>query len=538
MKLSGLNLYDVRFTSKKTDKKDLAYKTEETNEKPSKSSKKVLLTLSALAVVGATALAIGKGKGKVVAETGTSIKPTNPTPSSDNISEPTNALSREAKEVLDNVRKALGQETKLSPESIDRNILAATSEQNSDLASLNQYFKQEEIKSEKNKELKNIIRQRLSNPAEPDSQLGNKIDNRAKTMPEEVRAEMTEFYSQMVKEADEKALALKKIEDAKLAKKEAMLKLKEENPEEYHRLKVERNKAQRLAKQERKAKAIKSVPSYNDFYEGTVKIQPTSNGNIEREYIDATGKLSNEVRYENDKIVRTSYNEGVGKTSFIYNKVSGTTTMKRYEVDEKGKYKLVSREVDNPITSTTITVEHKDNGLTQITTENPDVRMIVIKDKKGKVISTETIDKFNPPTKPDSPEAPKLLASWYKDYLRLCEMFHVAPRPCGVTGGAGDHYYELCLRVKDPDGYKSYVAIRNYRAQYNEKAQILDVLDKIDRGDLRVPLSDSEILKIQKLIEAGNLSDNIVKVLENLITETESYNARMAAQRQRVIVYA
>lgn len=544
MKLSGLNLYDVRFTSKDSSKKEDSQDFGRENLKEeSNSSKKVVYALSALAVVGIAALALRKGK-SVPTHT-EPIKPTIlTTPPADNTSEPVNALSKEAKDALDSVRKAFGQETKVSPETIDSNILIATSEQNSDLVKLNKYFEEEGIKAEKlqaeNLKLKDSIRQKLSNPTEPDAQLGNKIDNRTKTMPDDVRADMNEYYTQMAKEADEKALELKKIEEAKQAKKDAMLKLKEENPEEYHRLKVERNKAQRLAKKERKAKAIKTVPSYNDFHDGTVKIYPTANGNIEREYIDATGKLSSEIRYEKDRIVRTSYKDGVGKTSFIHDNKSGNTTMKHYEIDEKGKYRLVSREVDIPTTSTTITVEHKENGLTQITTESPASRSIVIKDKKGNIISSETIDKPSRPKKPDSPDAPmgKLLAPWYKDYLRLCKMCNVSPRLCGVKGGAWDHYYELSLRVYDPDGYKSYISIRKYRSQYNEKAKILEILDNLDRGRLRAPLSTSEISKIKKLIESGELSDSTVKSLENLITETKSYHARKATQRQRVVVYA
>lgn len=544
MKLSGLNLYDVRFTSKDSSKKeDLQDFGRENLKEESNSSKKVVYALSALAVVGIAALALRKGKSVPIHTE--PIKPTIlTTPPADNTSEPVNALSKEAKDALDNVRKALGQETKVSPETIDSNILIATSEQNSDLVKLNKYFEEEGIKAEKlqaeNLKLKDSIRQKLSNPKEPDAQLGNKIDNRTKTMPDDVRADMNEYYTQMAKEAEEKALELKKIEEAKQAKKDAMLKLKEENPEEYHRLKVERNKAQRLAKKERKAKAIKTVPSYNDFHDGTVKIYPTANGNIEREYIDATGKLSSEIRYEKDRIVRTSYKDGVGKTSFIHDNKSGNTTMKHYEIDEKGKYRLVSREVDIPTTSTTITVEHKENGLTQITTESSASRSIVIKDKKGNIISSETIDKPSRPKKPDSPDAPmgKLLAPWYKDYLRLCKMCNVSPRLCGVKGGAWDHYYELSLRVYDPDGYKSYIAIRKYRSQYNEKAKILEILDKLDRGRLRAPLSTSEISRIKKLIETGELSDSTVKSLENLIAETEAYRARMATQRQRVMVYA
>lgn len=544
MKLSGLNLYDVRFTSKDSSKKEDSQDFGRENLKEeSNSSKKVVYALSALAVVGIAALALRKGK-SVPTHT-EPIKPTIlTTPPSDNVSEPTNALSKEAKDALDSVRKAFGQETKVSPETIDSNILIATSEQNSDLAKLNKYFEEEGIKAEKlqaeNLKLKDSIRQKLSNPTEPDAQLGNKIDNRTKTMPDDVRADMNEYYTQMAKEADEKALELKKIEEAKQAKRDAMLKLKEENPEEYHRLKVERNKAQRLAKKERKAKSIKTVPSYNGFHDGTVKIYPTANGNIEREYIDATGKLSSEIRYEKDRIVRTSYKDGVGKTSFIYDNKSGNTTMKHYEIDEKGKYRLVSREVDIPTTSTTITVEHKENGLTQITTESPASRSIVIKDKKGNIISSETIDKSSRPKKPDPPDAPmgKLLAPWYKDYLRLCKMCNVSPRLCGVKGGAFDHYYELSLKVYDPDGYESYMRIRKYRAQYNEKAQLLEVLDNLDNGGFRVPLSTSEISRIKKLIATGELSDSTVKSLENLITETKAYRARKATQRQRVVVYA
>ena len=544
MKLSGLNLYDVRFTSKDSSKKgDLQDFGRENLKEESNSSKKVVYALSALAVVGIAALALRKGK-SVPTHT-EPIKPTIlTTPPADNTSEPVNALSKEAKDALDSVRKAFGQETKVSPETIDSNILIATSEQNSDLAQLNKYFEEEGIKADKlqaeNLKLKDSIRQKLSNPTEPDAQLGNKIDNRTKTMPDDVRADMNEYYTQMAKDAEEKALELKKIEEAKQAKRDAMLKLKEENPEEYHRLKVERNKAQRLAKKERKAKAIKTVPSYNDFHDGTVKIIPTTNGNIEREYIDATGKLSSEIRYEKDRIVRTSYKDGVGKTSFIHDNKSGNTIMKHYEVDEKGKYRLVSREVDIPTKSTTITVEHKENGLTQITTESPASRSIVIKDKKGNIVSSETIDKPSRPKKPDSPDAPmgKLLAPWYKDYLRLCQMCNVSPRLCGVKGGAWDHYYELSLRVYDPDGYKSYIAIRKYRSQYNEKAKILEILDKLDRGRLSAPLSTSEISRIKKLIATGELSDSTVKSLENLIAETEAYRARMATQRQRVMVYA
>lgn len=429
MKISGIDLYSTPFTSKKRDEKDASQDFGKGDLKEeSNSSKKVVYALSALAVVGIAALALRKGK-SVPTHT-EPIKPTIlTTPPADNTSEPVNALSKEAKDALDNVRKAFGQETKVSPETIDSNILIATSEQNSDLAKLNKYFEEEGIKAE-NLKLKNAIREKLSNPKEPDAQLGNKIDNRTKTMSDDVRSEMNEYYTQMAKDAEENALELKKIEEAKQAKKDAMLKLKEENPEEYHRLKVERNKAQRLAKKERKAKAIQTVPFYNDFHDGTVKIIPTTNGNIEREYIDATGKLSSEIRYEKDKIVRTSYQDGVGKTSFIHDNKSGNTTMKYYEIDEKGKYRLVSREVDIPTTSTTITVEHKENGLTQITTESPASRSIVIKDNKGNIISSETIDKSRRPKKPDSPDAPmeKLLAPWYKDYLRLCKMCNVSPR--------------------------------------------------------------------------------------------------------------
>ena len=542
MKISGIDLYSIQFTSKKRDKKDISLDLSKGDLKEgANSSKEVVYALSALAVVGIAALALRKGK-SVPTHT-EPIKPTIlTTPPADNTSEPANALSKEAKDALDKVRKAFGQETKVSPETIDRNILIATSEQNSDLAQLKKYFEEEGIKAAKlqaeNLKLKNAIRQKLSNPTEPDAQLGNKIDNRIKTMPDDVRAKMADLYTQEAREADEKALALKKIEEAKQAKKEAMLRLKEENPEEYHRLKIERNKAQRLAKQERKAKAIRTVPSYNDFHAGTVKIYPTENGNIEREYIDATGKLSSEIRYERDKVVRTSYND-FGKISFIHDERSGNTILKHYEKSERGKYKLISREVTNPITETVTTTEHLNNGLTKITIENQEARIISIRDKNGQIISSETIDKSNPPEKTAPPSVPpvKILSSWYKHYLSLCKSFHVSPRPCGVSGGAWDHYYELNLKINDPDGYMDYIRDRIYRARYNEKAQILEILDKLDQESFSVPLSDSVLEQMQKLIMSGELPDSIVKTLEKLISETESYNARMA-QRQREMVYA
>ena len=219
MKLSGIDLYSTPFTSKKRDEKDASLDFGKGDLKEeSNSSKKVVYALSALAVVGIAALALRKGKS--VSTHTEPIKPTiHTTPPADNTSEPVNALSKEAKDALDNVRKAFGQETKVSPETIDSNILIATSEQNSDLAQLNKYFEEEGIKAEKlqaeNLKLKNAIREKLSNPKEPDAQLGNKIDNRTKTMPDDVRSEMNEYYTQMAKDAEEKALELKKIEEAK-----------------------------------------------------------------------------------------------------------------------------------------------------------------------------------------------------------------------------------------------------------------------------------------------------------------------------------
>ena len=152
MKLSGLNLYDVRFTSKDSSKEDASQDFGKGDLKEeSNSSKGVVYSLSALAVVGIAALALRKGKS---VHTHTEpIKPTIlTTPPADNTSEPANALSKEAKDALDKVRKAFGQETKISPETIDRNILIATSEQNSDLAKLNKFFEEEGIKAENYKQ--------------------------------------------------------------------------------------------------------------------------------------------------------------------------------------------------------------------------------------------------------------------------------------------------------------------------------------------------------------------------------------------------
>lgn len=545
MKLSGINLSDVKFTSGVSNKKDESLDINKTGEgdKHSNSSKKIVLALSALAVAGMAVVALRKGKAhpegsapvKTTIQTPPAPTPAN-TPASTTLVDPINTLSKEGKDVLDKVRKVFGEETVVSPETIDRTILISTSEQNPELVRLNEYFTQEGIDAEKlheeNKLLKNKIRKALSTPTEPDSQFGSKIDDRMQSMSADVRSRMTDFYTNMEKEAVQKAQEAKRIEEARQAKKEAMLKLKAENPEEYNRLKKERINAQKLAHKAKRASQIISTSGYNRFYETTTVTTPTANGKVSREYINSTGQICSEVRLEKDKVVRTTYDK-FGKSTYISINNYDKNITKHYDIDKNGKYRLVSKEIDFPSSNTTITVEHLDDGLTKITTEDPDTRKIVVRDKKGNVLSQKLIDKTN------HPEPPKavlvtVLADWYKHYLSLCKSFGVTPRNCGYSGGAFDHYYELRMRECDREAYNSYLLDRRYRSKYNDKAQVLELLDKLDSRELSVPLLDSQVLKLEKLLENTELPEDVVTRLKNLISETKACRRNLAPQVQTI----
>lgn len=522
---------------KELDKGNISVSKE--NKSPNKA---ILLTLSGLAAAGVVAIGISKlRKGKI--EDLQSVKTVEE--KSGDIGD----LSEEAKRALDYVKSKLHSDNKpvLSPEIIDDNILIATSEHNSELAKLNKALRKEEknsadVYARRNRKIKAKIRERLAQPKEPDSELGAKINNRLKSrqMSDDMRAKMQEFYIQMDKEA--------KIEAQKQAKRDAMLKLKEENPEEYARLKAERIKAKKLERAEKKAaelaKNTKIVEINGKKYKEITTI--SKNGNkLTKYYSVEDGVLHSERLYSKDAVIHTVYPDN-GKTIVVHR--DGISILKTFEKNEKGQYKLISREkteLYGPLGSSLTLTEHLQNETTRVTKENYREKTIIIYDKKGNVISRESISKSKPPKPPESPKAepPKMLAPWYIEYLNLCKEFGASPRICGVPGGAWDHYYELSLKKYDPEEYASYLRIREYRARYNERAKILELLDT---GHTNQLLTESEIQILETYLKSEDLSPELKALIKRIIVEAKAALARETAVRspehvtvhQPVIVYA
>ncbi|MGN0031784.1 MAG: hypothetical protein ACI37Q_07520 [Candidatus Gastranaerophilaceae bacterium] len=266
------------------------------------------------------------------------------------------------------------------------------------------------------------------------------------------------------------------------AKRDAMLKLKEENPEEYARLKAERAKAKKEAKAAAKAEELEANTRYHEVFNGEpVKIVTERHGKgtaletfVERTYSEKDGKLMLKVQtpVHFGKKVRTMYTDNTKISMSIKN---GTEiTQKFYLKNEDGKYELVQRIITNQEDCFTKTVTRLEDGNTKIEVVdgNTHLTTVTIRDKKGNILSENVYRTFPPE------ESPKVmvLADWYKSYLDLCEKFGECERPCGMPGGAWDHYIELQLKASDPEGYEAYLRLRKYRARYDERAALLEAL--------------------------------------------------------------
>ena len=266
------------------------------------------------------------------------------------------------------------------------------------------------------------------------------------------------------------------------AKRDAMLKLKEENPEEYARLKAERAKAKKAEKATAKAAELEANTRYHETFNGEpVKIVTERHGKgtaletfVERTYSEKDGKLMLEVQtpVHFGKKVRTMYTDNTKISMSIKN---GTEiTQKFYLKNEDGKYELVQRIITNQEERFTKTVTKLEDGNTKIelVDGNTNLTTVTIRDKKGNILS-ENVHRTFPP---EEPSKVMVLADWYKSYLDLCEKFGEWERPCGMPGGAWDHYIELQLKASDPEGYESYLRLRQYRARYDERAALLEAL--------------------------------------------------------------
>lgn len=329
------------------------------------------------------------------------------------------------------------------------------------------FARAEEKRKAKNQQYVKDLKTHLHQKTEQSSEL---LDARLgqKGMPAEVRAQQQRFYADMEeKAATEARLAAEKAEveakelARKQAKREEMLKLKEENPAEYKRLQVERKKARHAEHVAQRTRTI--TPDKNPDIDFKRVINETSEGRVIREYsldnntflreyrIDKYGDRLNSVSYAGDTKVVTGYNQ------------NGNQIEKMFVKNDKGEYELIKRiKYDG---DTVKTVERLEDGTTMITKESSYGKNIIIRDKKGNILSEKDISKgegFEPPA--------KLKAPWLNHYKELCKKFNLSPKP--FEGGAGDHYLELCLKDADTNAYSTCLMNRADRARYNEGNQI------------------------------------------------------------------
>jgi len=522
MKIVNLHSTPVGFTSGKLPGNELKKENENADIgatkslKPKSKTKIVLLGLGALAAtcVGGL-LFLKRGKIPIVKS------PVDDLPSGKTIDEVRTAMTDEARKIYDDFNSRYTDV--IDSEWLDNRLFGT----NKELDDLNDYYAEIEHKQKIGERIKERIDRRLHKPQELDTRLNETIDARlgSRTMPESTRIQMQEFYSQMEKEAQ--------IAAEKQAKKDAMLRLKTENPEEYARLKAEKRKLEKAEKAKIKAQQLEQNTTIVTRKDGvTLKqvIQVDKNGDrITRLYSDKTGKLLSETRvaasgdYIGSKITTTIY-DGQRRLTRI---VDGDTEItKIYVKGKNGKYKLLERNICNDHLQKSKRVRRIANGNFEIIEEDSTKMIRIVKDKKGNIISEEVFIKRSGSTPPPA-EPPKVLASWYKNYLALCKEFGVSPRACGKYG-AWDHFYELSLRKNDPGAYEHYMRNREYRARmgYNERAVVLDALDNLDNKKF----SNAFIEKFKTKFPKLDFSKVVLQVIETLQESGESPSPSLVMQ--------
>lgn len=295
------------------------------------------------------------------------------------------------------------------------------------------------------------------------------------------------------------------------------------------------------------------------------------------------GKLSKIISKDKTGETETIFTDGI-KTSMHQNN-DGSQVFKIYEQDKNGKYHCISRRTNNHdaygnFEFDTKTVDYINNGKysktqTLYNVENNlkgdinfecpnkesipyenssriwEIRSTVIRDRKGNIIDESKINvpksgKSKPSKGASGAAGAKgadgaqgtedLLASWYKDYLKLCKEYGVSPRPCGVKGGAGDHWFELCMRRNAPYAYERYLRIQQYRAKYDEKGMILEILRMADKKSAN--LSPEKLSKLSKdelksLLESIKNGDIEVKDLENLSPKKIKENIKRVEEEKK-----
>ncbi len=173
----------------------------------------------------------------------------------------------------------------------------------------------------------------------------------------------------------------------------------------------------------------------------------------------------------------TTYNSS-GK--FTTTRVGNTVITKHYIKNGKGKNQLVTRSRFNNDECKKVYHLGDKNSTTHIVVDNyiNSETRYTIRDKKGNILFDKVFPLGNAPNPPE--DKPKLLADWYLHYLKLCKKYNVKPRMCGITGGAFSHYYELSLREANYKNYLKYLRLQEYRASYDNKAKLMNILRSID----------------------------------------------------------
>lgn len=535
MKIASVN--SLNFGSKNVEEEKIiqdAALAQVNDKKGTNKSKVIAYSLSGLAAVGLAAVLINNARrGKVKTPTGDAQKPV-----SEAIDDAGSKLTGEAQKALDAVKRKLDPKNNpvIDADFIDRQFPQTLSpDDNWELYSLNRQFAKEERLSEKVKAKgQQLVSDLEALERRVDPNLGVKTDAEmdAKLMPKKTRKKMQKFYTEMAEKAEAEA----KIAAERQAKYEAMMKLKEENPQEYARLKAERAKAQKLEKQQKKAEILaQNTKVVGECKDGIIVrvVDKTSAGEVYRDYLKDSNKLLTEVRVGKDKTIHTIYDEN-SKITFIKDK-NGNSVQKVFEKNDKGLYELKSREVFNKNDLQTKTITRLKDGNTEIVVENIDKKVITIRDKKGNIVSEEVIDKKHPPKGPEppKPQTIKVLDPWYIEYMDLCKEFGVSVRPCG-KGGAWDHYYELRLAKYDPEAYESYCRLQEYRSRYDDKAMLRRLLDKIDNNSIYAQhLTEEQVAILKAYIETADLDDNTLKVFKQIIAQAEEAILERAAAAER-----
>lgn len=264
--------------------------------------------------------------------------------------------------------------------------------------------------------------------------------------------------------------------------------------EELKAVKKAAKKAHRAAKKSERARIIEHTTSFVKLNNGKsykCTIEHNKDNSFIKKYYLADKKIGIIETETFDKRISNIFDDNIKVTTI--NDYYGNMVTKMALKDKTGKYKLIRREIINTDDKTIKLIERLKNGNTQISTTTKLEKTVTIRDKKGKIISEQRYNIFNPePAKTAKQETPE---GWRQKYLKLCSQNGVKPRICGVKCGAWEHFLELKLKYENPTAYEKYLELRSYRARYDKIARIMQALDekKIDASLLKPAKEDNSL---------------------------------------------